>query len=156
MKKLTLEPLHETVSVPTRTSLLQALLAHELQVPMACKGKGICATCHIHIERGMDRLTPRTDRENQTLRLITGADPSSRLACQSRVLGEGVVVRLPEGMYFERVEDLYALVGGRAEKNILHPINGSVLIEKGKIITRSRVEELKRLNVELEALQAAP
>jgi hypothetical protein len=77
---------------------------------------------------------------------------NSRLSCQARILGEGVVVRLPEGMYIERAEDLLDLVGTRAERDILHPINGSVLIAKGKVIIRSRIEELKRLNVEMEQL----
>lgn len=102
--------------------------------------------------QGSDKLTPRTQREERTLSFITGADPRSRLACQCRVLGDGVVVELPEGMYVERVEDLMKLLGKRAEQNMLHPINGSVLIAKGKIITKSRLEELKSLNEEVAKL----
>jgi len=64
-----------------------------------------------------------------------------------------VVVELPEGMYVERIEDLMALLGKRAEKNMLHPINGSVLIAKGKIITKSRLEELKNLNSEVNGMK---
>lgn len=156
MKRLTFEPIRESLDVPTRSDLLQALLAKDLKVLMACGGKGICATCHVHIRQGMDRLTPPTEREQRSLGRITGANPRSRLACQARVLGEGVVVELPEGMYIERAEDLMSLLGTRAETNILHPINGSVLIAKGKIITRSRLEELKSLNVEVEGLKDAP
>jgi ferredoxin len=155
MKTLKFEPINETVQVPTRSDLLQALLAKDLKVLMACGGKGICATCHVHVARGADRLTPHTEREMRTLSRITGADPRSRLACQARVLGEGVVVQLPEGMYVERAEDLMSLLGKRAETNILHPINGSVLIAKGKIITRSRLEELKSLHVEVEQVRNA-
>jgi len=153
MKTLRFEPINESVQVPTQSDLLEALLARDLKVLMACGGKGVCATCHVHIKQGMDRLTPRTVRENKTLGFITGCDASSRLACQARVLGEGVVVELPEGMYIERVEDLLAYIGKRAETNILHPINGSVLIAKGKIITRTRIEELKALNVEVSQLK---
>ncbi|MCS6852887.1 MAG: (2Fe-2S)-binding protein [Gemmataceae bacterium] len=153
MKTLTFEPIHETVQVRTESDLLQALLAKNLKVLMACGGKGICATCHVHVRRGADQLTPRTPREVKTLSYITGCDADSRLACQARVLGEGVVVELPEGMYVERVEDLMSLLGQRAQMHILHPINGSVLIAKGKIITRSRLEELKNLNVEVQRLR---
>jgi len=153
VKSLTLAPIDKIISVPTQESLLNALLAHELDVQMACKGKGLCATCHVHIQRGGDRLTPRTEREQRTLAMLTGADANSRLACQARVLGEGVVVKLPEGMYLERIEDLYDLIGTRAERRILHPIHGAVLVEQGKVITRSRVEELKRLNIELTELR---
>jgi hypothetical protein len=117
MKTLTFEPIHEQLQVPTQSDLLQALLAKDLNVTMACGGK------------------------------------RSRLACQARVLGEGVVVELPEGMYIERAEDLMVLLGKRAEQNILHPINGSVLIAKGKIITRTRLEELKSLSAEVAAIK---
>jgi ferredoxin len=155
VKTLTLAPINQQVTVPTQTSILQALLAKQLNVPMACKGRGLCATCHVHIRAGHDRLTPRTDREARTLGFITGADPNSRLACQCRVLGEGVVVELPKGTYLERAEDLLDLVGTRAMQNILHPINGSILIAEGKLITRTRIEELKRLNVEVAELREA-
>ncbi|MBY0522993.1 MAG: (2Fe-2S)-binding protein [Gemmataceae bacterium] len=153
MKTLKFEPINETLQVPTQSDLLEALLAKDLKVLMACGGKGICATCHVHIKDGMDKLTPRTVRENKTLGFITGCAPDSRLACQARVVGEGVVVELPEGMYIERVEDLMTYLGQRAQTNILHPINGSILIAKGKIITRSRLEELKALNVEVQQLK---
>lgn len=156
MKNVHLQPINRVVSVPTRTSLLDVLLATQLNVPMACEGRGLCATCHVYVQQGEDRLSPRTEREVRTLARISGAGPHSRLSCQARVLGEGVVVQLPEGMYFERVEDLYELIGNRAERDILHPINGTVLIAKGKLITRSRVDELKRLNVEIQNLLSEP
>jgi ferredoxin len=155
-KLLTFEPINESLSVPTNSDVLQALLAKDLKVLMACGGKGICATCHVHIKQGMDKLTTMTPREQRTLSFITGVEKNSRLACQCKVLGDGVVVELPEGMYVERVEDLMALLGKRAEKNMLHPINGSVLIAKGKIITKSRLEELKTLNAEVSKMKSSP
>ncbi|MBL8799114.1 MAG: (2Fe-2S)-binding protein [Planctomycetia bacterium] len=155
MKTLKFEPINETLQVATQSDLLEALLAKDLEVLTACGGKGLCSTCHVFIKQGADKLTPPTDREQRTLGMITGANPRSRLACQARVLGEGVVVQLPEGMYIEKVEDLMRYLGQRAQTSILHPINGSVLIEKGKIITRSRLEELKHLNCEVQALRAA-
>ncbi|WP_439627322.1 2Fe-2S iron-sulfur cluster-binding protein [Gemmata sp.] len=155
MKTLTLEPIHESLAVPTNTDVLKALLAKDLKVLMSCGGKGVCATCHVKVKSGMDRVTPRTQRELRTLAFITGADPSSRLACQCRVLGDGVVVELPEGMYVERAEDLMSLLGTRAAKNLLHPITGAVLIAQGKIITRGRLEELKHLQAEVSRLKDA-
>jgi ferredoxin len=153
MKTLTFAPINESRAVNTGSNILQALLAHELNVLTACGGKGLCATCHVRVTDGMDKLTPRTPRETRTLGFVTGASEASRLACQCRVLGEGVVVQLPEGMYIERAEDLLKMLGQRAERDILHPVNGSVLIAKGKIITRTRLEELKRLNSEVEAIK---
>lgn len=153
MKKVTFQPIDETLEVRTGTDLLNALLSKELDVPMACGGNGLCATCHVFIREGSDRLTPRTNRETKTLSYITGVDATSRLACQTRIIGEGVVVKLPEGMYIERAEDLMSLLGTRAKTNILHPINGSTLLAKGKIITRTLLEELKDLNVEVERVR---
>lgn len=153
MKTIKFEPINETLEVATRSDLLEALLAKDLEVPMACGGKGLCATCHVYIKAGMDKLTPPTPREKRSLGMITGSGAHSRLACQARVLGEGIVVELPEGMYIERAEDLMKYLGQRAQVNILHPINGSVLITKGKIITRSRLEELQSLHVEVQALK---
>jgi ferredoxin len=155
VKTLKFEPINESLRVPTQSDLLQALLAKNLDVLMACGGKGVCSTCHVYIKAGMDKLTAPTQREQRTLGLITGAGKHSRLACQARVLGEGVVVELPEGMYIEKMEDLMRFLGQRAQTNILHPINGSVLIEKGKIITRSRLEELKNLNFEVQKVRDA-
>jgi ferredoxin len=156
MKTLELQPINERCEVKTDTRLLEVLLAKELNVPMACKGKGICATCHVYVQRGHEQLTPPTVREKRSLAIISGAGANSRLACQCRVIGDGVVVELPDGMYFERVEELQDLVGTRAAKNILHPINGTILIAQGKIITRTRYEELKRLNADIANLQSTP
>ena len=55
-------------------------------------------------------------------------------------------------MFIERAEDLTALIGRRARRRVLHPVTGATLIDKGKIITRSRVEELKSLDLEVSQL----
>jgi hypothetical protein len=65
------------------------------------------------------------------------------LACQARVINEGVVVELPSGMYLSDVDDVEELIGRRAQQNILHPISGQVLVEEGKLITRSMISKLK-------------
>ena len=143
MKLVVLQPLGDQVHVATSTTLLDTLLARQCDVAMACGGQGICATCHVHIREGHDSLTPITDRERRTLALMTGAGANARLACQACVVGDGVVVELPEGMYLQAASDLTSLVGRRAETPILHPRDGRVLIGKGKIITRSRILELQ-------------
>jgi hypothetical protein len=90
----------------------------------------------------MENLSPMSRREQQTLEVITTCNMQSRLACQTRVLGEGVVVELPAGTYLNEVEDLDSLVGRRAQEAILHPLNGTVLVEQNKLITRSVINEL--------------
>lgn len=153
MKNVSFNPTGDLVAVKTQDRILDALLAKELNVMMACGGKGMCSTCHVVVESGMDKLTPITDRERRTLQLVTGCGDKSRLACQARILGEGVTVRLPDGVFVESTQDLTTLIGRRTERNILHPIDGRVLIEKGKIITKSRIMELKDLDFDMANLR---
>jgi ferredoxin len=155
MKQILFEPVHEAAHVKTESDVLQAMVAKDYKILRACGGKGLCATCHVYVRSGAEKLTPRTAREERTLAMVTGCSANSRLACQARVLGDGVVIDLPEGTYIERAEDLLDLLGTRATTNILHPINGSVLVPKGKIITRGRIEELRSLNVEMAALTSS-
>ena len=143
MKSITLQPLNRVISVKTDTKVLDTLLASQCEVAMACGGMGLCATCHVFVAQGSAALTPRTDRETRTLGTITGARANSRLSCQARIIGDGVVVELPEGMYLQNVDDLRSLVGKRAETVIMHPRDGRVLIDKNKIITKSRILELE-------------
>jgi uncharacterized 2Fe-2S/4Fe-4S cluster protein (DUF4445 family) len=82
-------------------------------------------------------------REQRTLEVITSCKPNSRLACQARVLGQGVVVELPPGMYVQSLKDIEDLIGRRADTNLLNPVTGDVLVEEGKLITRSVVKQLE-------------
>jgi WD40 repeat protein/ferredoxin len=136
MKKLTFEPIGEAQAV--RPGML-------LNVLRSCGGHGLCATGHAHVRQGTGSLSPMTDREKRTLSFISGIEATSRLACQARVPGDEVLVERREGVYIGHAENLLSLLGERATFNILHPIDGSVLIAKGKIITRARLEELESL-----------
>lgn len=143
------------IEIKTSESVLKVLLAERVPVIMACGGKGLCATCHVHVERGgLEGLSPRTKKEERTLALIAEADASSRLACQAKVLQDGVVVRLPKGLYIEKSTDLNELIGRRAEARILHPVHGRVLVEEGKIITRSVVTKLAQVDIDMQQLIA--
>ena len=149
MKEVKLLPVNDLVRVKTESVLLDALLADHLNVVMACKGRGLCATCMVHIDAGMEQLTPMTDVETRRLGRMTRTQSNSRLACQARVMGEGVVVSVPEGMYLESLQDLESLIGRRAESSILHPISGDILVDKGKLITRSKIEQLKSFDFDI-------
>ncbi|MBE9029994.1 2Fe-2S iron-sulfur cluster binding domain-containing protein [filamentous cyanobacterium LEGE 11480] len=141
-KTIQLDPIGTQTSVQTNDNILSALLGTDLQVSHECGGRGRCATCHVFIKEGMENLSPMSRREQQTLEVITTCNMQSRLACQTRVLDEGVVVQLPAGTYLNEVDDLDALIGRRAQEKILHPLNGTVLVEQNKLITRSVVNEL--------------
>ncbi|MDA0672228.1 MAG: 2Fe-2S iron-sulfur cluster-binding protein [Cyanobacteria bacterium] len=142
-KTVRLEPIAQESSVQTNGNLLSVLLNKDLDVLKECGGRGMCATCHIYVTDGMESLTPINRREQRTLEVITSCRTNSRLACQARVMGEGVVVELPPGMYVNSLQDIEALIGRRAEQNLLHPITGAVLVEVGKLITRSMMKQLE-------------
>jgi len=142
-KIVRLEPIAQQTSVETNGSLLSILINKDLDVLKECGGRGMCATCHVYVSQGMDSLSPMNRREQRTLEIITTCKPNSRLACQSRVMGNGVVVELPPGMYINSLQDIEALIGRRAEQDLLHPITGQVLVEVGKLITRSMLKQLE-------------
>ena len=142
-KNVRLEPLGKKTNIPTNDNLLSVLLKNELRVLSECQGRGICATCHIFIKEGNEHLSPPSRRELRTLQVISSRTSSSRLACQSRVLGNGVIVELPSGMYLNAVDDIEALIGRRAQEDILHPLHGNILVETGKLITRSMISQLE-------------
>lgn len=58
--------------------------AEDLGVPFGCT-EGICATCVIIVEEGMDNLMPMTNAER-----AMGLGKNERLACQAH-LREGLV-----------------------------------------------------------------
>ncbi len=148
-KIVRLEPIAQEAEVATNSNLLSLLLNKELDVLKECGGRGMCATCHIYIKSGMEGLTPINRREQRTLEVITSCKPNSRLACQTRVLDEGVVVELPPGMYVQSLQDIEELIGRRAEQDLLHPITGEVLVEQGKLITRSMIAQLENTKFQI-------
>ncbi|UIE37841.1 2Fe-2S iron-sulfur cluster-binding protein [Leptodesmis sichuanensis] len=142
-KIVRLEPIAQETAVETNGNLLSVLLNKDLDVLKECGGRGMCATCHIYVQQGMEALSPVNRREQRTLEVITTCKPNSRLACQARVLQNGVVVELPPGMYINSIKDIEVLIGRRAEQDLLHPITGQVLVEAGKLITRSMLKQIE-------------
>jgi len=141
-KTIKLEPISQETVVQTDANILSALLDNELDILHDCNGRGMCSTCHVFIKSGMESLSPMNRREQRTLEVIATTTANSRLACQARVMGEGVVVELPAGTYVTAISDNESLIGTRAEQNILHPITSKVLVEAGKLITRSMISQL--------------
>jgi ferredoxin len=149
-KTVRIEPIAQKAEVATNANLLSALMGDELRILKECGARGMCATCHVFITQGMDSLSPMAKREQRTLEVITTCKPNSRLACQARVLGEGIVVELPVGVYVESIQDIAALIGSRCEKPMLHPVTGKTLVEVGQLITRSVIKQLETTNFKVE------
>lgn len=153
-KTVKIDSINEETVVQTNDNLLSVLLQKDLKVSKECGGRGMCATCHIFIKDGMQQLSPMSRREQRTLEVITTCNKNSRLACQARVVGEGVVVELPVGMYVSEVEDIETLIGQRAPQDILHPLYGTILVEAGKLITRSKITQLQETKGEVSKVLA--
>lgn len=153
MKTLTLVPIGGDLDVTTGSTVIRGLLARDLRLDMACGGKGLCATCHVHVRQGADCLTPRTPREERTLAMIATADADSRLACQAHVERDGAVIEIPIGFYVQSYEDIEGKIGTKAAFDYLHPITGRLLIPKDKVITRTIFTEFAAAVNELRSLR---
>jgi ferredoxin len=144
------------VLVSTNVRLLEVANQTGLRLQSVCGGKGLCATCHVYVDSGATALSPVTPREQMSLQMLANRGPTSRLACQAKVLADGVVFSVPAGRYAVSATDAvdYAkLVGRRAEEHVMHPIDGRILVEAGKIITRTRVDALTAASADLEQLR---
>ena len=69
--------------------ILQIALDAGIPMEHACGGNGFCTTCMCSVEKGMENLSPRNDREEN----MGVVDDPNRLSCQSEVNGD-VTVKL--------------------------------------------------------------
>jgi adenylate cyclase len=74
-------------------SILELSRSNDIPHAHVCGARGRCGTCRVHIDAGSQSLSPLNDIERATLaRVRVGQDSGEgvRLACQARVLGQGV------------------------------------------------------------------
>ncbi|MGA2449602.1 MAG: 2Fe-2S iron-sulfur cluster-binding protein [Polyangiaceae bacterium] len=79
------------VDVAVGTTLLAAAAAARAPEGSACGGVCACSTCHVYVVRGMELLSEQQDEEADILDKAFDVRATSRLGCQSKVLGEGLV-----------------------------------------------------------------
>ena len=72
-------------------SILELSLLNDIPHAHVCSARGRCGTCRVHVDAGAQSLSPQNDIENATLARVH-AVAGDRLACQARVLGDGVAV----------------------------------------------------------------
>ena len=72
-------------------SILEISRLNHIPHAHVCSGRGRCGTCRVRVDSGAAQLSPLLEAERRTLERV-GAAPDDRLACQARILGEGVVV----------------------------------------------------------------
>ncbi len=144
MTKVTLRIESWQVSAEQNSTLLSVFKANDIPLNQICGGQGMCASCHLFVVDGADALTPPTKQEQMTLQFTKINRPGARLACQTRVIGDGVVIELPKGKFVKSVQDLEQEIGKKALQTLIHPLTGEVLVEAGKLVMRSAVEKMQQ------------
>lgn len=80
------------VRIGKQESILEASLKAGIPHFHACGGNAECSTCRILVRRGAENLSPVNEAEKE-LRSTVNLPSNIRLACQTYVTGEPVVVR---------------------------------------------------------------
>jgi ferredoxin len=144
MTTVTLSIDGKQVESEQNATLLSVFKEHDILVNQICGGQGMCASCHFFVIDGADALTAPTKQEQMTLQFTKIDRPGARLACQSRVIGEGIVIELPTGTFVESEQDLEQEIGKKAKQTLIHPMTGEILVEAGKLVMRSALEKMKQ------------
>ena len=89
---------HTTLIAPTdmSLSLMEFLKGNEYDILATCGGMALCATCHVSVLRGYEKLNPISDDEYAILDTLPGITETSRLSCQLKLSDEmdGLTVRI--------------------------------------------------------------
>ena len=77
-------------------SLMEALKASEYSIMATCGGMALCATCHVQILEGLEKLPIMNEDELDMLDTLPDMAFDSRLACQLRINDtlSGAIVRI--------------------------------------------------------------
>jgi 2Fe-2S ferredoxin len=87
-----------TLEAPTDMglSLMEFLKGNDYDILATCGGMALCATCHVEIVTGFEKLTEISDDEYAMLDTLPNITPTSRLSCQLRLQEQldGVTVKI--------------------------------------------------------------
>ena len=79
------------IEVPVGTSLLDAARRVDAPEGSACGGVCACSTCHVYVEQGAELLSEATEDEEDILDKAFDVQLTSRLGCQAKLRGDGLV-----------------------------------------------------------------
>lgn len=79
--------LSNTIEAPADMglSLMEILKASDYPILATCGGMALCATCHVEVIEGLERLPDANDAELDMIDTLPNATSHSRLACQIRI-----------------------------------------------------------------------
>ena len=144
MSTITIDIDGQQIQAEQNSTLLSVFRDNDILVNQICGGQGMCASCHFFVVGGLDAMTAPTKQEQMTLQYTKIDRPGARLACQTRVIGNGIMIELPKGTFVESEQDLEQEIGKKAKKTLIHPMTGEVLVEAGKLVMRSALEKMKQ------------
>jgi len=88
--------LDRTVEAAEGANLLDVAQAADQPLEGTCDKSISCSTCHVILAaEDFARLPPASEEEEDLLDLAQGVRRTSRLACQLKVSGETMTVRMP-------------------------------------------------------------
>jgi ferredoxin len=143
MTSVTLSIDRQQVEAPQNSNLMSVFRNHGVSIDQLCGGQGMCASCHFFVVSGGDALTAKTLQEQTTLQYTSIDRPGARLACQTCIIGNGLVVELPKGTFVKSEQELEQSIGKKATQTLIHPFTGEILVEEGKLVLRSALEKMK-------------
>lgn len=77
-------------------SLMEFLKGYDYPILATCGGMALCATCHVSVTEGFDKLHEISDDEYAILDTLPNITPTSRLSCQLKLndLMDGLKVKI--------------------------------------------------------------
>ncbi|MEL7003436.1 MAG: 2Fe-2S iron-sulfur cluster-binding protein [Bacteroidota bacterium] len=75
-------------------NVMEALKASDYPILATCGGMALCATCHVEVTKGFDKLAAPNDMELDMIDTLPNATDCSRLACQLNVNDDMANVKL--------------------------------------------------------------
>lgn len=75
---------------------MEAMKASGYAIEATCGGMALCATCHVDVTVGYDKLAIPNDAELEMLDMLPVLKPGSRLSCQIQINEEvdGITVHI--------------------------------------------------------------
>jgi ferredoxin, 2Fe-2S len=79
-----------TIEAPTDMglSLMEILKGNDYDILATCGGMALCATCHVEVITGFEKLKEISDDEYAMLDTLPNITTTSRLSCQLRISEE--------------------------------------------------------------------
>ena len=124
----------ELLDAPVGRSVLEAVRAAGIPHASICGGRARCTTCRIRVGRGLQDLPEPNRLEAEALARI-GADPSVRLACQTRPRSElSVSPLIPAGATTAAVHQPGGVSGREQEVVVMFiDLRGSTRLGEGRL-----------------------